>query len=151
MGDWGTANLYAACGWIASGLRRRSAPGSTFVVHTSASMDECARSVIAGDVDLAFMTPLALAGMLVRGIGVYDRPRPELRALATLPHRDRLVFAVARDVADREGIATYTDLAACQPALRIAIGPDMDDGPALRTAADGADAEGARRQFLGAA
>ena len=127
MGDWGTANLYAACGWIASGLRRRSAPSSTFVVHTSASMDECGRSVIEGKVDLAFITPLALAGMLVRGIGLYDRPRPELRALATLPHRDRLVLAVARDVAERQGIATYDDLAARRPPLRIAIGPEGED------------------------
>ena len=126
-GDWGTANLHSACGWIASGLRARSASGSTFVVHTSAGMDDNARALVAGLVDLAFITPLALAAMLVRGIGMYDTPQPRLRAIAALPHRDRLVLAIARDVADREGIASYEDLAVRRPALRIVVGPADGD------------------------
>lgn len=127
MGDWGIANLHSACGWIAAGLRSRSAPGSTFVVHTTGGMRESARALIDGIVDLAIITPLAQAAMLVQGSGIYDEPHPELCAAGVLPHRDRLVLAIAADVADRLGIASYRDIAAKHPELRLVAAPRGGD------------------------
>ncbi|HZU05094.1 MAG TPA: TAXI family TRAP transporter solute-binding subunit [Chloroflexota bacterium] len=126
MGDWGITNLFSACGWIATGLRWRTAKTSTFIVHTGRGYKDNVDAVLDGTVDVAITTPIVTAAMALEGRGLYDAPHPGLRALAVLPHRDRLVLAIAADVAERYGIASYEDLAAKRPPLRIVTG--LNDG-----------------------
>jgi TRAP-type uncharacterized transport system substrate-binding protein len=126
MGDWGITNLTSACGWIATGLRWRTAKTSTFVIHTGRGYKDNVDAVLDGTVDMAITTPIVTAAMAREGRGLYDTPHPELRAIAALPHRDRLVLAIAADVAERYGIRSYADLAAKRPPLRIVTA--LNDG-----------------------
>jgi TRAP transporter TAXI family solute receptor len=126
MGDWGITNLTSACGWIATGLRWRTAKSSTFIIHTGRGYKDNVDAVLDGTVDVAMTTPIVTADMAIRGRGLYDVPHPNLRAIAALPHRDRLVLAIAADIAERYGLASYADLAAKRPPLRIVTA--LNDG-----------------------
>jgi len=125
-GGWGTENLTSACGWIATGLRWRTAKHSTFVIHTGRGMVDNVLAVLDGTVDLAFTTPTVTASMALSGSGPYPQPHPGLRAIAALPHRDRLLFAVTLQAAERYGLHTFADFAARRPPLRVATG--LNDG-----------------------
>lgn len=126
MGGWGTENLTSACGWIATGLRWRTAKRSTFVIHTGRGMVDNVLAVLDGTVDLAFTTPTVTASMALNGSGPYQQPHPGLRAIAALPHRDRLLFAVTPQAAERYNLKTFADVAARRPPLRVATG--LNDG-----------------------
>ncbi|MEO6887549.1 MAG: TAXI family TRAP transporter solute-binding subunit, partial [Ktedonobacteraceae bacterium] len=60
--------------------------------------------------------------MAFQGHGPYTHAHSNLRAIAALPHRDRLLFAIDADVADRYGLVTFADIVAKRPPLRIATG-----------------------------
>jgi hypothetical protein len=78
--------------------------------------------VAEGVLDVAFTTPSVTAAMATRGVGLYHRPYPSLRAIAAYPHDDFLLFAV--DAAT--GIESIDDLAAFDRPLRIATGRGGD-------------------------
>lgn len=124
MGDWGITNLTSACGWITTGLWWRTAKSSKYVIHTGRGYKDNVDAVLDGTVDVALTTPIVTAAMALEGRGLYDTPHPELRAVAALPHRDRLLLAIAADVADRYGIHSYADLAVKRPPLRIVVAPN---------------------------
>jgi TRAP-type uncharacterized transport system substrate-binding protein len=126
MGDWGITNLHSACGWLATGMRWRTAKSSTFVIHTGRGYKDNVDAVLDHKVDMAITTPIVTAAMALEGRGLYDSPHPGLRAIAALPHRDRLVLAIAADVAEQYGIRSYADLAAARPPLRIVTA--LNDG-----------------------
>jgi len=125
-GGWGMENLTSACGWIANGVRWRTAKNSTFVIHTGRGFSDNISAVLDGTVDFAFTTPMVGADMALKGRGMFNTPHPNLRAVAALPHRDRLVFAVDAEVADRYELHTFSDFVAKRPPLRIATG--LNDG-----------------------
>lgn len=129
MGDWGVANFHRLCGWIAAGLRWRTARSSTFEIHTMGGLDESLDAVDSGRVDMAVVTPIVTAAMYREGRGLFDTPHPRLQAIAALPHRDRLVLAIGADVADRYGIHTYADIAAKHPPLKIATSESEKGNP----------------------
>ena len=126
MGDWGITNLTSACGWIATGMRWRSAKRSTFVIHTARGYKDNVLAVAEGQVDMAFTTPIVTAAQALEGRGMFDRPCPDLRAIAAMPHRDRMVLAIAEDFAERYGIRSFHDLREKKPPIRIVTG--LNDG-----------------------
>ena len=118
MGDWGNANFHIVAGWIAANLRWRSAPGSTFLIHTGTGYRTNVDAVATGLVDLAVTTPYCLAlEWATAGRHFFaGTPYPHLRALGYIPQDDRLVFAVRADA----GITSFAGLKQSCPPLRIA-------------------------------
>jgi TRAP-type uncharacterized transport system substrate-binding protein len=88
-------------------------------------------AVGSGELDLAITTPAATAWMAARGSGVYDRPVEGLRAIATYPHPDFLVFAV--DAAT--GITSFEELVERRHPLRLVTGRSRDGVHDVLTAA----------------
>src|SRR6201996_8103389 len=72
-------------------------------------------------VDVSILNPAAMLTMAHRGTGLYDRPR-DVAVIATLPHDDRLGFAVA----DRLGFADLADIAAARYPLRVSVRGSID-------------------------
>lgn len=88
-------------------------------------MGDNLRALAAGEVDVAVITPGCFAKLAAEGLGPFaERPMPELRGIASLPHRDAMLFAGHADL----GIANLSDLPANKPALRVSIGANDRDG-----------------------
>src|SRR5579884_2089467 len=126
MGGWGMDNLTSACGWMATGMRWRTAKNSTFVIHTGRGMLDNVNAVLDGTVDIAITTPGVNALMAFKGLGPYPETHPQLRSLAALPHRDRLLLAISTGASERYGVRSLPELVAKRPPLRIATG--INDG-----------------------
>src|SRR5665213_3024096 len=95
MGDWGIANLHRICGWIGAELWRRSPPGSRFATWTGRGGTDAIAAVLDGDVETALFVPAGFVRTIFEGRGILHRADVgRLRALATLPQDDRLVFAI---------------------------------------------------------
>jgi TRAP-type uncharacterized transport system substrate-binding protein len=121
QGDWGQANLHRICGWLSQERGDRSAPGSRFLIRNGRGGADAIENVLSGEVDVALMTPTAALGMVRGGVGplAVDSAH-RLRALGTLPQRDRLVTCVDAAL----GVSTMSELADRLPQLRIATSPD---------------------------
>lgn len=119
MGDWGVANWHTLAGWLAAGLRWRTSPASTFVIHTLGAYKDSVESVMDRTCDVCVATPVVTAAMARAGIGPFPEAHQELRSVAVLPHRDRLMLAVGEDVAERHGLKNLADLARVRPPLRL--------------------------------
>ncbi len=52
------------------------------------------QAIADGEADVAFTTPPACAAMGYRGTGYFTRKLPNLRAIGSIPHDDRMVWAV---------------------------------------------------------
>ncbi len=118
-GDWGIANLTRICGWLMHEFTARSGPFSRGVIWNGRGFADEAFAVARGEVDVALMTPAAFATMAVHGVGPFVGQKcADLRALGTIGQNDRLVVAVAREL----GVASFDELRAKKPALRIATG-----------------------------
>ena len=121
QGDWGQANMHRICGWLAQEIGDRCPPGSRFAIWSGRGGADAFAAVLDGAVDIAIATPTAAGAMLVAGSGPLTMPGADrLRALGTLPQRDRLV--VCADAA--LGLSQIGDLASAVPGLRIATSPD---------------------------
>jgi TRAP-type uncharacterized transport system substrate-binding protein len=121
QGDWGQANMHRICGWLAQEIGDRCPPGSRFGIWSGRGGADAFAAVLDGAVDIAIATPTAAGAMLVAGSGPLTMPGAgRLRALGTLPQRDRLV--VCADAA--LGLSQIGDLAAAGARLRIATSPD---------------------------
>jgi TRAP-type uncharacterized transport system substrate-binding protein len=122
-GDTGMAGLHRVCGWISSQVLPRCGPGSDVAIVTGTGFKDNLDAVTVGRVDLAVTTPAWFAEMARTGRGLFEgAASPDLRGLASVPQRDRLVLGVRRDL----GIETFADLRDRRPALRIAA--ERDDG-----------------------
>lgn len=120
-GDWGQANIHRICGWLAQEVGDRNGPGSRFAIWNGRGGTDAVRALAAREVDVAVATPAAFAAMAVRGCGPYaGESHPELRALGTVPQKDRLVLAIGAE----HGIRSFDDLRQKRPPLRIATSPD---------------------------
>jgi uncharacterized protein len=123
MGDWGIANLHRICGWISAELWRRSPAGSRFATWAGRGGTDAIAAVLDGEVQTALFVPAGFARTIFEGRGISERADVHrLRALGTLPQNDRLVFAIDASF----GIASFAELRAKRPALRLATG--QDDG-----------------------
>ncbi|HEY5211308.1 MAG TPA: TAXI family TRAP transporter solute-binding subunit [Stellaceae bacterium] len=121
MGDWGIANLHRICGWIGAELWRRSPAGSRLATWTGRGGTDAIAAVLDGEVQTALFVPAGFVRTIFEGRGILHRPDVgRLRALATLPQDDRLVFAIDAGF----GIASFAELRAKRPALRLTTAPD---------------------------
>src|SRR5262245_30396664 len=121
MGDWGIANLHRICGWIGAELWRRSPAGSRFATWAGRGGTDALEAVLEGTVDTALFVPAGVARTAFEGRGILRRPDiGRLRALGTLPQDDRLVLAIDA----KFGIASFADLRAKRPRLRLTTSPD---------------------------
>jgi TRAP transporter TAXI family solute receptor len=115
-------------GWLTEalvGFGQPLLPGARVAVVTPPRLQAARQNpidVAEGVLDVAFTTPSATAAMAAAGVGLYERPHDGLRAIASYPHDDFLVFAV--DAAT--GIRSFDDLAG-RP-LRLATGRGSEDG-----------------------
>ena len=121
QGDWGQANMHRICGWLSQEVGDRSAAGSEFLIRSGRGGSDAIEALLSGEVDVALMTPTAAMGMIDAGVGplAVDGAH-RLRALGTLPQRDRLVTCVDATL----GVSSMLELAERLPELRIATGPD---------------------------
>jgi hypothetical protein len=123
MGDWGIANLHRICGWLSAELWRRSPRGSRFAIWAGRGGTDAIHAVLDGTVEIALFVPAGFARTVVERRGICDRADVgRLRALGTMPQDDRLVFAIDASL----GIASFADLRAKKPALRLSTA--VDDG-----------------------
>jgi TRAP-type uncharacterized transport system substrate-binding protein len=123
QGDWGQANLHRICGWLSQEIVDRSAPGSRIFIRNGRGGKDAIDNVLSGEVDVALMTPTAATGMITAGVGPLAVDGTErLRALGTLPQRDRLVTCVDAEL----GVSSMNELADRLSELRIAT--SHDDG-----------------------
>jgi len=123
MGDWGIANLHRICGWITAELWRRSPGGSKFATWAGRGGTDAITAVLDGEVQASLFVPAGFARTIFEGRGICARADVgRLRALATLPQDDRLVFAIDA----RYGIRDFATLRAKSPAMRLATA--WDDG-----------------------
>jgi hypothetical protein len=97
--------------------------GSRFGVWSGRGGTDAIEAVLAGRVDVALMTPTAAVGATLRGGGPQFADGAErLRALGTLPQRDRLMTCVDA----RLGVHSVEELAEHLP--RLVIATSQDDG-----------------------
>ena len=123
MGDWGIANLHRICGWLSAELWRRSPAGSKFATWAGRGGTDAMAAVLDNDVQVALFVPASFARTVFEQRGILRRPDVgRLRALGTLPQDDRLVLAVDA----RLGVASFAELRAKRPALRLSTA--VDDG-----------------------
>jgi uncharacterized protein len=123
MGDWGIANLHRICGWISAELWRRSPAGSRFATWAGRGGTDAIAAVLDGEVHTALFVPAGFARTIFEKRGICERADVHrLRALGTLPQDDRLIFAIDASF----GIASFAELRAKRPALRLTTG--RDDG-----------------------
>ncbi len=121
--DQGIANFTRVCGWLASGLRTRSEPDSTFSIWMGGAYKDNVLAIGRREVDVALTTPPAFAAQARAGIGMYeDGAFENLRAIGLVPQTDRLVLAVDANT----GLTSFEDIRERQYPLRVST--DIDDG-----------------------
>ena len=112
--DWGMFNLHRVAGWLSLEITDRSAAGTRVAIWNGRGFVDNVRALGRGEVDVAISTPSAFVRLALDGRGPYGGEAfPELRAIASVPQRDRLVFAVPREL----GISTFAQLREARPAL----------------------------------
>jgi TRAP-type uncharacterized transport system substrate-binding protein len=122
-GDWGMANFHRVCGWLSQEAGERTGPNSKFLISNGHGGFDAAQALASREVDLAITTPSVFARMATQGLGPFEgKPIPELRALAVIPQRDRLVLAIDASF----GVTSFEELRQAQPPLKIAV--SCDDG-----------------------
>jgi TRAP-type uncharacterized transport system substrate-binding protein len=122
MGDWGVANWHAMTGWIAAGLRWRTSPESTFVIHTLGPYRDTLEALIDGTCDLCISSPVSDVHMARTGSARFDTAHPDLCAIGVYPHHDRLMLGLGTDVVERYGIHSFADLREKKPPLKLVAG-----------------------------
>lgn len=114
--DWGMVNLTRVCGWLGQELTDRSAAGTRIAIWNGRGFTDNVRAVGDGDVDLALATPAAFVTAALDGRGEYHGDAyPRLRAIGSVPQRDRLVVALRSSL----GIKSFAELRAAKPKLRL--------------------------------
>lgn len=124
-GDWGQANMHRICGWLAQEMGDRAAEGSKFAVWSGRGGQDSIDAVLSGEADIAVLTPTAAARLFANGWGISEgQSAPQLRALAVIPQRDRLVVAVDAELPVHE----LHDLADPRLAPDLRLATSADDG-----------------------
>ena len=122
MGDWGQANFHRICSWLCQEVCDRAGSRTRIaILNTFSGGVDMPTALIDGEVDLCLATPAGLMRSAVTGQGIFGpHPLVDLRALASLPQRDRMVLAIDPKL----GIRTFADLRRERPPITIATGPD---------------------------
>lgn len=121
QGDWGQANMHRICGWLAQEIGARCSPGSRFGIWNGRGGFDAYEAVLDETVDIAIATPAVAGAALLSGSGPLRHPDSHrLRALGTLPQRDRVVVAVDAAL----DVTSIGDLQSFATDLRIATSPN---------------------------
>lgn len=124
-GDWGGANLHRASGWLSQWVHDNTTNHRFSVVHTGRGMGDNLAAAANGEVDIAFATPADFARLVFEGKGPFEgRAMPNLRAIASFPHRDAMIPVVRADL----GINSLAELAEYEGPLRVSLGVNDFDG-----------------------
>jgi TRAP-type uncharacterized transport system substrate-binding protein len=118
--DWGMANFYRIFGWLAHGLYTRFGPPGLSQVETGQAWVDNIESLVSGASDVTIATPTEFGVQAMLGIGQFETPHPELRALGVLPHDDAVLFAVPAELP----FTSIEEIAESQYPLRIAAPPN---------------------------
>ncbi|KAL4888642.1 hypothetical protein BDV59DRAFT_210984 [Aspergillus ambiguus] len=125
VGDWGQANFHRILSWLSQEFCDRAGPASRTAIWSlrDGGLDSPVQ-VHNGEVDIGIATPASLLKAALSGTEIFNAtgPLPDLRALAVLPQRDRMMFAVH----PRFGLESFTEIREKQLPLRIAV--SRDDG-----------------------
>lgn len=117
VGDWGGANFHRICSFLTQEFCDLAGKGSrTSILSLRDGGMDALDQLYEGAADLVIATPTGLLKQSCTGEGMFTRPMPNLRALATLPQKDRMVFALD----PKYGIESFAELREQKPALRIA-------------------------------
>jgi TRAP-type uncharacterized transport system substrate-binding protein len=103
--------------WLAVNIWRHFPQATLNVKIGSAFRDLTA--VGDGLAHIGVFTPAQAARLALEGRATFDRPRPALRAIGVVPHRDALVAGVAREL----GLRSLDELAEQRTPLRLAVPP----------------------------
>lgn len=127
IGDWGEANWHRILCWLTQEFCDRAGPGSrTAIWSVRGGGMEVFDLLARGEAQIGLATPAMLMKSALTGEGIFEgRKYPNIRALATLPQRDRVVLALDPKL----GCRTFADLREKKPALKISMPPDTTDGP----------------------
>ncbi|KAL3479613.1 hypothetical protein BJX99DRAFT_267977 [Aspergillus californicus] len=128
VGDWGQANFHRILSWLTQELCDRAGPASrTMILSLRDGGLDSPLQVHNGQADLGICTPAGLlkAALVGEEIFASTGPLPDLRCLAVLPQRDRLMFAVNPSF----GVRSFAEIRDQKIPLRIAV--SVDDGTNL--------------------
>ncbi|KAL5358322.1 hypothetical protein BJX96DRAFT_182825 [Aspergillus floccosus] len=125
VGDWGQANFHRILSWLTQEFCDRAGPASrTMILSLRDGGLDSPLQVHNGQADLGICTPAGLLGAAPLGKEIFQStgPLPDLRCLAVLPQRDRLMFAVSPSL----GVRSSAEIRERKIPLRIAV--SVDDG-----------------------
>ena len=125
IGDWGQANFHRICSWITQEFCDRAGPRSRVAIwNIRGGGFEALQLVSDGEAQLCIATPAKLLSSAITGEGMFagSGPMPNLRALAVLPQRDRMMLAIH----PKYDVHSFEDLRRVKPPLRIAT--SLNDG-----------------------
>ncbi|KAJ5612511.1 hypothetical protein N7510_005705 [Penicillium lagena] len=128
IGDWGQANFHRILSWLTQDFCDRAGPASrTLIMSLRDGGLESPLQVHNGQADMGICTPAGLLKAAAEGKEIFEStgPLPDLRCLAVLPQRDRMMFAVKPSF----GVRSFTDIREKKVPLRIAV--SVDDGTNL--------------------
>lgn len=128
VGDWGQANFHRILSWVTQEFCDRAGPASrTMIMSLRDGGLDSPLQVHNGQADLGISTPAGLLRAATGGHEIFEStgPMPDFRALAVLPQRDRMMFAVNPSL----GVRSFSAICAKKIPLRIAI--SVDDGTNL--------------------
>ncbi len=114
----GRANLTLIAHYIAEGMQRRLGPDSVWSMYGGMRLSTHVNVVTLGEggVDFAMATPPINAKMALEGKGFFEKPYPNLRAIAVFPQNDWLGCAARADL----GVSSFDEVKARQIPLKIA-------------------------------
>ena len=101
--------------WLAGGLWRRF-PDATINIKVGTAYRDL-RAVGDGLAQVGVATPAVSARLCLDGQGTFERPRPALRAIGVVPHRDALVVGAVAEL----GLATLDDVREGRVPLRLSV------------------------------
>ncbi|KAL2838537.1 hypothetical protein BJY01DRAFT_258012 [Aspergillus pseudoustus] len=128
VGDWGQANFHRILSWVTQEFCDRAGPTSrTMIMSLRDGGLDSPLQVHNGQADLGICTPAGLLQGAPDGKEIFKSkgPMSGLRALAVLPQRDRMMFAVNPSL----GVRSFSEICAKKIPLRIAV--SADDGTNL--------------------
>lgn len=106
--DPGGANLSRVAGWLTTNLYKRYGANCKFCFRTDNGSIDAIKDIEEGVTDMGVLTPVEVANMACRGIGIYEgqAPAAHLRSIFCVPHDDEHVLAVTRE----SGLMSFDDV-----------------------------------------
>ncbi|CAL5870299.1 uncharacterized protein PFLUO_LOCUS4534 [Penicillium psychrofluorescens] len=120
VGDWGQANFHRILSWLTQEFCDRAGPRSRTAIWSlrDGGLDSVLQ-VHDGEADIGIATPATLLGASITGDEIFERhgPLSDLRALAVLPQRDRMMFAINSQL----GVSSFAEIRDNKLPLHIAV------------------------------